>query len=291
MNKLHRKPSIHITQANLIKLLNEAFFDEWKIPGKDAESVSNIILMKARKYQLSNRKLLNKDEKTTQKTSSINRSSIENAMLMAKVIYYNRKKLKHRGIEIITPGHKDFSMVKTITKNAMEYHEAYWEGTGGSLENSFDFYISLALKGMQKFSLPKLQYSHVATMEYMEAAELVSNNKNLAISESAYKCYTQFVIKSVGSLLMDYRHDPTKFKYFVLVAIECKKLGVKAEDYITAQFEGLAWTNGIPEPHQLIGDKAQERLQKYLYQNSIQLNSGQKNEEIVNKFMALKKLK
>lgn len=279
-----RSPSIHISEANLKLVLS-------KVLGNIKDTQVIDILSYARKYQLSGRKLLDSNEKTTQKTKNLVKSSVENSLIMAKVIYYNRRKLKHRGIELTTPGHKDFAMVKTITKNALEYHEAFNHLL--PIEESFNNYVTTALKRMDnKFSLPKLQYGHVGIMEFREAAMVIQHDNNTTITELAYRYYTQQVIRQVGSLLVDYKQDPTKYKYFVMVAEECKKLGIKAEDYIKAQFEGLAWTNGIPNPEQLVGDKAQERLQKYLYQNQIQLGLGtQKSIDTIKKLKDLRKLK
>ena len=37
--------------------------------------------------------------------------------------------------------------------------------------------------------------------------------------------------------------------------------------FLDAQFEALAWCNGLPEPSQMYNDKAIERYNKYLYKN------------------------
>lgn len=37
--------------------------------------------------------------------------------------------------------------------------------------------------------------------------------------------------------------------------------------FIDAQFESLAWCNGLPELNQMYNDKAIERYNKYLYRN------------------------
>ena len=37
--------------------------------------------------------------------------------------------------------------------------------------------------------------------------------------------------------------------------------------FIDAQFESLAWCNGLPEPSQMYNEKAIERYNKYLYKN------------------------
>lgn len=283
MNKLHREPSIHITSTNLKLILGKV-----GVKLNDTQVID--ILIHARKYQLSNRKLLAKNEGQIKKTNNIVKSSMENSTLMAKVIYYTRKRMKHRGIELLTPGHKDFSLVKSITKNALEYHEVF--NSTERVEDAFNTYIKLGVKPDEKFSLMKLQYAHVKIMEYADATLEVTLDDNTVLTNIAYRLYTQMVIKQVGSLLTDYKNDPTKFKYFVQVAKECKRLKIRPEDYIKAQFDGLAWTNGIPEPYQLVGDKAQERLQKYLYQNQIQLGSvKENNQKNINKLKGLRKLK
>lgn len=44
---------------------------------------------------------------------------------------------------------------------------------------------------------------------------------------------------------------------------------VKPELYMNAQFDGLAFTGGIPFPSQFVGDKAVERLYRYMKKNGV----------------------
>ena len=46
--------------------------------------------------------------------------------------------------------------------------------------------------------------------------------------------------------------------------------------YIKAQFASFEWRDGVPDPIQMVGDKALERLNKYLYQNNIQVKKNGK---------------
>jgi hypothetical protein len=70
------------------------------------------------------------------------------------------------------------------------------------------------------------------------------------------------------------KDDPTKYVYFVKIRKEADSLRIDYKIYIDAQFDGLEWANAIPDPTQMVGVKAIDRLMKYCYKNDIKQNAA-----------------
>src|ERR1700744_2547854 len=99
---MHRHPSIHITEDKLIEILDdirEICQDDPQTYGH-TPTVVKMILERAKKYQLSSRKLLASSNKQRKRGNILANSPMEDAMLMAKIIYHVRRGRKHAGIEI-----------------------------------------------------------------------------------------------------------------------------------------------------------------------------------------------
>lgn len=87
--------------------------------------------------------------------------------------------------------------------------------------------------------------------------------------DSAKDIHDYFVkkIANATGIYESYEKQPEKYVHFIRLG---KFLGEHGWDYIKfidAQFESLAWCNGLPEPSQMYSDKAIERYNKYLYKN------------------------
>jgi hypothetical protein len=287
MKEPNRDPSIHITESRLRKILEDMFADINLNNLPNHHELANELLLRAKKHSLSHRNLLVSNDRQAKQAEKVTKASLDNTMVMAKVIYQVRKSMRHRGIELSKPGSRDWPFIKNITKNAEEF--AQEEFKGDPIAQVFQVYIREAMKDLKTFSLAKIQSMHSMILENYDARQLINTNDNLNLTERAFKEYNRLIIEQVGTLLTDYSKDPREYKHFIEVAQECKKLKITPEDYIKSQFEGLAWTNGIPTPKQLIGPKASERLQKYLFENKISLGvSTQINQDRVNKFKALR---
>lgn len=59
--------------------------------------------------------------------------------------------------------------------------------------------------------------------------------------------------------------NPEKLIHFLRLKTFLGERGWDPMKFIDAQFESLAWCNGLPEPSQMYNDKAIERYNKYLY--------------------------
>ncbi len=286
---MKREPSIHISESKLAELLKP-----WLKP-RDSLYVAKEILIEAKKYQLSNRKLLANNQKLTQKANNIDKSPLEYTMIMAKAIYNTRKRLKHKGIDIAKPGSRDWTIIKDITASALEYCEEL--GLTGTYDTMFARYVTayMGILGKTgKFNLLSFRGKAEQIIAYEGAKKELLDDKNYLKTERAYKRYNYHIIKQTGEILTHYDNMPEKYKFFMEVGKASIELGVTPEIWIDAQFAELEWTKSFPEPNQLVGDKAKERMQKYMYKNKIKIKDTpdeEENQDYKNKLKNLRKLK
>lgn len=284
MSQINREASIHITESRLAIILTELLYDnppgELKV-SKKAIELANEILIRSKRYSLSTRNILVSNDRLAKQAEKVQKASLDHTMTMAKVIFQVRKTMRHRGIEISKPGTRDWPFIKNITKNAEEF--ATEEFKDQPIHVAFKYYIQEAMKDMKTFSLARIQSTHAKIMDGYAARKELASDNNQNFTERAFNQYNKMIIDQVGMILTDYSKEPKDYKYFMEVGKECKKLKVSPEDYIKSQFEGLAWTNGVPTPNQLTGSKALERLQKYLFENKMTLS--EKPDEINHNFV------
>ena len=78
-----------------------------------------------------------------------------------------------------------------------------------------------------------------------------------------------YYFKKVASAtgIYDGVDNPEKLIHFLRLKTFLDERGWDPMKFIDAQFESLAWCNGLPEPSQMYNDKAIERYNKYLYKN------------------------
>jgi hypothetical protein len=299
-----RKPSLHITEELLAKVLEDLFGGdtfhsirdlrtkkviilgklEIEINKGDNESkllnskkLARSILTLGKRYTPTNRKLFLNNTKTEKKASKIVASDSKDALLFSNLLTMLRKQMKHRGVMVIDMGSKDWPQIKTITALASDFCEEF------ELDKKpgFTEYIKLAINKMGKWGLNKFPYLHEAICIDYQAIQKIRKDPKPGATKRLFEIYDTEVYSKTG-IREDLEKNPQKYQYFVDARQLADSLGITYEIYIKAQFEGLAWANGIPEPTQLVGDKATNRLNKYLYQNKIKVASKEEPTKKVN---------
>jgi hypothetical protein len=262
-----RNPSINITESNLILVLEKVLVKNVH-KAFDIEKLAKRILCLSKPYSITNRKILLDNNHLEKKITKLNASNRNDADLFANLLLNTRRKLRHRGIQQIKPNTKDWLLIKDITGQANQFCEEFdLEKRSGYLE-----YIETALSKMNKFSLIKFPNMLSGIIEcYAAKAELL-NDPTPSTTEAIHNLYQRMITEKTG-LPTDYTKNPEKYLYFLKVKELSEKIGIKPSIYIKAQFASFEWRDGIPDPIQLVGDKALERLNKYLYSNNIQVKN------------------
>ncbi len=85
--------------------------------------------------------------------------------------------------------------------------------------------------------------------------------------------------------------DPQELLYFKEIKEITDEMDIPESIYIEAQFHGLSWTDSFPTPKQLVGEKAIQRLQKYMFEKKIKVKDNEKTTVKVSLVDKLKQLK
>lgn len=266
---MKRQPSLHIKQDNLQKVLDQIFEVKDSPIKWDTALLAKEIVTGGRKYAATNRNLLVDTQKIAKRAKKIISAEDADVYDFAKMLILHRKQRKHQGIAIIKPGSKDWAYLKEVTQSAVRFCDE----VGISKKDGFTYYISQCLDKVKKFSLPKLisLYSTICN-EYL-ALKRIREDTHKTDTERAHDFYRRIVYEKIG-YSEDYRKMPEKYIAFIEVVAITRKLNIRIEDYILAQFAGLEYQNSIPDPLQLYGDKANERLMKYLYSKGISIKDN-----------------
>jgi hypothetical protein len=267
---MKREPSINITESNLILVIQKIFTKEAMSEFEIKKLVIHILCL-AKPFSITNRKILLDNNHLEKRITKLNASNRNDADLFANLLLNIRRKLKHRGIQQVKPNTKDWLLIKDITGYANDFcNEWNLDKREGYLE-----YINIALSKMNKFSLIKFPNMVQSISQTYEAKQFLFNDNSPEETLSIHNLYQRIITEKTG-LPSDYTKNPDKYLYFLKVKQIAENIGIKPSIYIKAQFASFEWRDGVPDPIQLVGDKAIERLNKYLYENNIKINKSNK---------------
>lgn len=222
------------------------------------------VVISARGLALSHRKITVTNDKLKRDANRVSASSRSNTSLFCKLLVIIRKQHKHRGIQVPKAGTPEFLMHKEVTKLATEFCNEF----GIKIEEGYKEYIKLALPKMKNYSIHKFKQLHAAIIREYEALLEIRSDKNPQATQKAHSYYLRLVNERTG-FAQGYEKQPEKYAAFVQISATAKQYGVTIEDYIQSQFYAFEWKSGIPDPLQMYGEKAVERLQKYCYEKGI----------------------
>jgi len=234
--------------------------------GFDYEKLADAILYKAKGKAATNRSITVSNEKILKKTEKIKASYQSEAGLFSATLVRIRRELKHRGINQIKQGDSEWLQIKEVAALATEFCNEY----GLVQREGYEQYCRIALGMMRNYSLNKFKSLHPVIFKQYDALEIIRSDKYPERTLKGHDIYCSIIEEKVG-YVQGYKQQPEKYMYFVLARIEADKFDVPVGVYIKAQFVYLEFTNSFPDPVQLIGQKAIERLQKHCYDQGIKL--------------------
>lgn len=265
-----RNPSIHITQD----LFTQEFTKLCKkhnIKAKHKELLVEELFIACSRYSISSRSIYVNSDKALKKTEKIKLTGISNTALFSNLLYLSRLKLKHRGVTQIKMGSTDWLQLKSIVSLADQFLSEF----GLNAKQGYTSYIELALNKLQRFSLNKIPSLHGSICNEYDALVKIKQDKTPDATLQAYKAYEYIVTTKTGCMQYNYQKYPEKYCVFVEIKEVCRKLGVEPRVYIAAQFDSFSYRDSVPDPLQLIGDKAMIRFTNYCYSNNINLKKTQ----------------
>lgn len=259
-----REPSIHITKSQFEEILNTLEVYNFPI---------DAFFVIARKEAINTRVVVVTNNKTTKKVSNILLASKGDAALVADIIYATRIKLKHRGVRKIRETEpRNWAVCKKIAELCNQFCEDFQLDT----REGFIKYIELGIKKMDGNYNNLL--NRLSSMSE-KISDLYSATLEMEDDSGNAKAIHDYFIKRVADVTGIYEsfvNQPDKYIHFVRLDKFLSEKGWNPTQFIDAQFESLAWCNGLPEPSQMYNDKAIERYNKYLFKHK---NHSQSEEE------------
>jgi hypothetical protein len=252
-----RDPSLHISESNLTRILREIGIPK-------AAEVAQQLIKKGKLHTLNNRKLTVSTKKMEKKVNRILNSTTADAELFSQLLLHTRRKLKHRGLTQIKQNSREWLIIKDIVSLANEFCETF------KLEKreGYIHFINIGISKMNKFMLIKFNPMGNSIIETYSAMLELEDDDSPKKTESMHQFYQSQILSRTG-IPIDYSKNPDKYVYFYRCKLLAKELNIDGNTFIKAQFYALEWRNGYPDPVQLVGDKAMNNLNKYLYENNI----------------------
>lgn len=289
---MKKEPSIHITKSNLIRVLNEMRKNEefgWSNdPLTRYDKFANAILKRSKKYSIYSRTLNISDINSKKKLSKITSGDLDFTYEFLKSFYAIRRMKYRVGNIKYNENHADWPTIKTLGGNLKEFYEAF-----EFLEpkNAAKEFVTLLFELSPKAIINYWPKTVAKVTEVYEAKVAVKKDEYPDDTLQLHTLYRQSLIDKVG-LSNDYRDTATIYQYFVKATKMCKEdLKCELDLFIKAQFEGLAWSGGYPQPQQLSTDTAKERVIKYAFQNNLVLRKKQEAPKVKVDWKKLRKNK
>lgn len=253
-----REPSIHITKAQFKKLLDEFGIKDLNI---------NQFFAQARRVSVNTRNVFVTNKRETKRVNNILLATKGDASMVADIVYATRIKLKHRGARKITEAHKkDWTLCKELASICNQFAQDF---NFQDIREAFIAYINIGFKRMGKDHrniLNRLISMVDNIYLYYENSQGIGEDDTPKLTINLYDYYNQKIADATGIWETEALEDnPEKYNDFLQIRKLCEEHNWDYRDYIDAQFEGMAWCNGIPEPHNMYNPKAIDRYKKFVY--------------------------
>lgn len=250
-----RSPSIHITKSQFEEILNILEVDNFPVEA---------FFVIARKEAINYRAVLVSNNKNTKRVNNILLASKGDAALVADILYATRIKLKHRGVRKINESNsREWANCKKLAEICNTFCEDFKFDT----REGFIKYIETGLKRMTDYrNVMQRLLSMQENITNQVDAEIELQNSDLKLTKEIHDYFIGKIAKATG-IYESYENQPEKYVHFAKVGDFLKEEGWDYKTFIDAQFESLAWCNGLPDIAQMYTDKAIERYNKYLYKN------------------------
>lgn len=253
-----REPSIHITKTQFNQLLEEL---EIKAFPTDA------FFRQASKRAINSRAVVVSNKKITKKVNQVLLASKGDTQLAADILYAVRIKLKHFGVRKINEANRrEWTLLKELTSILNQFAETF---EFKNVREAFIKYIEIGFHRMGKNnrnSLPRLISMAENIFAYYESQQDVLEDESPRKTETLYNIYNRRIADSTGIVDKEpLKANPEKYNHFLSLRRLLDENGWDYSDYIEAQFDALAFCNGIPEPQNLYNDKALARYKKYVF--------------------------
>lgn len=253
-----REPSIHITKSQFNLLLEQL---EIKAFPTDA------FFRQASKRAINSRAIVVSNKKVTKKVNQVLLADKGDTQLTADILYAVRMKLKHFGVRKITESNRrEWTLLKELTSIINQFASSFEFRTA---REAFIKYIEIGFQRMgrnNRNAIQRLISMAENIFFYYESQLYIQQDENPRKTETLYNIYNRRIADATGIVDKEpLKSNPEKYNHFLILRRYLDENKFDYSDYIEAQFEALAFCNGIPEPQNLYNEKAIDRYRKYMF--------------------------
>lgn len=253
--KIKRDPSIHVNYTEFQAICREL--------GISVQIAEQFFAM-ARKKSLNTRVVVVTKQSRRKQVNNLLLANLGDAYLIADVIYAVRVRLKQRGVRKINENNtRDWTNCKKLA----EICNTFCNDFNLETREGFIKYVEIGISRMsdtRNLVQRLINMQENITEDYeaqLELSKLSRSQLELVIRIKDY-FYSQ-IAEATGIYERDNKAD--KLIHFFKLKQLCDNNDWDYFKFIDAQFESLAWCNGIPNIRDLSDDKAIERYNKYLF--------------------------
>lgn len=259
---------MHIRKDHLVIILKEVLgnIQLGKRP-HTMEEIADNLLRAARGYAITSRSITISNDKLMRQATKLKASMVSDTSLFSMCLTQIRRKFNHRGINQVLPGEVEWLQLKEICALATEFCNEFRVDR----REGYVIYCELAMTKMKNYSLNKFKSLHRVICEEYEALNIIRSDPHDKLTTRAHDIYCKLIAERIG-FVQGYKDMPIKYQYFAKAAAESVRMKIEVGVYIKAQFFYIDFTNQVPDPVQLVGPKAIDKLQKYCFENSIKIN-------------------
>lgn len=271
---MRRVPSIHITFDKLKEICIASY---GRVKGIE---ISNLILNKAHAHSCSNRVLVVSNQMLQKKAEKLTLGDKSLAHLFARLLVFQRRKLKHRGISVIKESDSEWATIKKLANEA----KIFCDENDLKYNEGFSKFITIGLEKIKNYSLNKFISLVPAITETYQAMLVVAEDSQPELTEKLHQVYYRTIEEKTG-LGINYKNDPVKYACFIQARKDAQSINMDFNSYIKAQFEN---NFGVPYPIQLHGEKAIQKAIKYAHENNLSLRKKNTNKLDISKIKRAK---
>lgn len=255
---MKREPSIHITKSDFLGILKQLDIKDFPV---------NRVFALARRVSVNTRNVHVSNKKDTKRVNNILLATKGDAALAADILYATRVKLKHRGARKITEDQKkDWALCKELANICNQFAQDF---SFEDIREAFITYINIGFKRMgrdHRSMLVRLISMSDNIYRYYENSQGIGEDDAPKLTINVYDYYNKKIADATGIWETEALEDnPEKYNDFLQVRRLCEEHKWDYKDFIDAQFDAMAWCNGIPEPHNMYNTKAIDRYKKFIY--------------------------
>ena len=259
-----RNPSIHITLSDLEKVLRDIPYTERMAANVFAKE----ILKLCQSYQIRDRYLqvLNAKAPVKKKMSKSMAadSKLEEGMLKKFNLMLNAiRQADNTNLKLrtIRSGTNQYTLLKEVALMAQDFSNHF---EIKPVEDGYKYFIEIGLSMMKRYGLNKFKSYENKIYDNFESYVKVAQDSDPEVTKEIYEMWASCMAEYASVMDVTFvEKDDVKYAHFIYARDQAKEMKATVQDWVVAQFEGLAFMNVIPELYQLYGDGAKTRYERY----------------------------